>query len=90
MKLCRWGEDAIRFAIILFDNNNAERSVRLAVLQRKNSAETQSILMSIFRTIKQRGSHPVNTVVAALGQWCTTGILPELSNILASDPETQK
>ena len=83
-------EDAKRFAIIHFDNNIAERSVRPAVLQQKNSGETQSILMSIFRTIKRRGGHPVNTVVAALRQWCTTGILPELSDMLVSDPETQK
>lgn len=76
-----------------FDNNFAERSVRPAVLQRKNSggnrsengAETQSLLMSIFRTIKQRGGHPVNTVVAALSHWCTSGILPEISDILVPD-----
>ena len=46
-----------------FDNNFGERSIRGAVIMRKNSynnrsergAKTQSILMSVFFTLKQRG-----------------------------------
>jgi hypothetical protein len=52
------------------DNNHAERTLRPAVIMRKNSyangsedgAETQAVLMSVFRTLKQRGHHPVATV----------------------------
>ncbi len=53
------------------DNNHAERQIRPAVMVRKNSyangsddgAETQAVLMSVFRTLKQRGH---NTVFAVL------------------------
>ena len=49
-----------------FDNNTAERGVRPAVIIRKNSygnrsergADCQSALMSVFRTLKQRGHDP--------------------------------
>ncbi len=45
-----------------FDNNHAERSIRPAVVMRKNQygnrsasgAETQALLMSIYRTLQQR------------------------------------
>ena len=51
-----------------FDNNHAGRQIRPAVIARKNSyangsedgAETQAILMSVFRTLKQRGHDPVS------------------------------
>jgi transposase len=57
-----------------FDNNHAERSIRPAVIIRKNSygnrsqrgADCQSVLMSVFRTLKQRGHDPVTTVCRAL------------------------
>jgi transposase len=50
-----------------FDNNHAERQIRPAVMARKNSyangsddgSETQSVLMSVFRTLNQRGHNPV-------------------------------
>ena len=56
-----------------FDNNHAERSIRPAVIMRKNSytnrsdkgARTQSILMSILRTLKQRGCNPISTIAQA-------------------------
>lgn len=49
-----------------FDNNAAERAIRPAVIIRKNSygnrsergADTQAVLMSIYRTLKQRGHDP--------------------------------
>jgi transposase len=69
-----------------FDNNAAERGVRPAVIIRKNSygnrsergADCQSVLMSIFRTLKQRGHDPVKTITDALASYLTTGRLPPL------------
>jgi len=69
-----------------FDNNAAERGVRPAVIIRKNSygnrsergADCQGVLMSIFRTLKQRGHDPIRTIVAALAQYLTTRQLPPL------------
>jgi transposase len=69
-----------------FDNNTAERAIRPAVIIRKNSygnrsergADCQAVLMSIFRTLKQRGHDPIRTIVAALTQYLTTRQLPPL------------
>jgi transposase len=69
-----------------FDNNTAERAIRPAVIIRKNSygnrsergADCQAVLMSIFRTLKQRGHDPIRTIVATLTQYLTTGLLPPL------------
>ena len=69
-----------------FDNNAAERAVRPAVIIRKNSygnrsdrgADCQSVLMSIFRTLKQRGHDPIQTISAALASYLQNGKLPPL------------
>jgi len=69
-----------------FDNNTAERAIRPAVIIRKNSygnrsqrgADCQAVLMSIFRTLKQRGHDPIQTIVDALATCLTTGQLPPL------------
>jgi len=69
-----------------FDNNAAERAIRPAVIIRKNSygnrshqgADCQAVLMSIFRTLKQRGHDPIRTIVNALATYLTTGQLPLL------------
>ena len=69
-----------------FDNNYAERTIRPAVIIRKNSqgnrsqqgADCQAVLMSVFRTLKQRGHDPIRTVTAALAEYLTTGQLPPL------------
>jgi transposase len=69
-----------------FDNNAAERAIRPAVIIRKNSygnrsqrgADCQAVLMSIFRTLKQRGHDPIQVVVTALATYLTTGQLPAL------------
>jgi len=69
-----------------FDNNAAERAIRPAVIIRKNSygnrsqrgADCQAVLMSIFRTLKQRGHEPIQTVVDSLATYLTTGQLPIL------------
>ncbi len=75
-----------------FDNNHAERSIRPAVILRKNSygnrsergADCQAVFMSIFRTLKQRGHDPIRTTIDALQNYLTTAQLPELPKI-ASD-----
>lgn len=69
-----------------FDNNHAERSLRPAVIIRKNSygnrsdlgAEAQAVLMSIFRTLKQRGHDPIKTITEAIANYLQTGQLPPL------------
>ena len=69
-----------------FDNNAAERAIRPAVIIRKNSygnrsqrgADTQAVLMSIYRTLKQRGHDPLKTITNALAEYLTTGKLPPL------------
>ncbi len=69
-----------------FDNNHAERAIRPAVLIRKNSysnrsrrgADAQAVLMSVYRTLKQRGYHPIDTIVKAIESYLTTGTLPSL------------
>jgi Transposase IS66 family len=56
-----------------FDNNHAERSIRPAVIIRKNSygnrseqgSDCRATLMSIFRTLKQRGHDPIRTIIHA-------------------------
>jgi transposase len=70
-----------------FDNNHGERSIRPAVIIRKNSycnrsqrgADTQAMLMSIYRTLKQRGHDPIQTVANAVARYLTTRQLPPLS-----------
>jgi transposase len=68
------------------DNNHGERQIRPAVIARKNSyangsedgAETQAVLMSVFRTLKQRGHNPVSAVLEAVRVSLRTGQLPSL------------
>lgn len=74
------------YADVPFDNNFAERQIRPAVIIRKNSlsnrsdrgAKTQSILMSVFRTLKLRGLDPIQTVAEALRTYVATDKLPPL------------
>ena len=69
-----------------FDNNHAERSIRPAVILRKNSygnrsqhgADCQAVLMSVFRTLKQRGHDPICTTIDAVTSCLGTGTLPHL------------
>lgn len=74
-----------------FDNTHGERQIRPAVIARKNSyangsedgAETQAILMSVFRTLKQRGHNPVSAVTEAVRTYLRTGQLPPLPKPIA-------
>lgn len=76
-----------------FDNNHAERAIRPAVIIRKNSycnrsergADTQAVLMSIYRTLKQRGHDPISTISDAIATYLTTGQLPPLPTKTATD-----
>lgn len=69
-----------------FDNNHAERAIRPAVIIRKNSqsnrshrgADTQAVLMSVYRTLKQRGLPPIETIMHAIETYLSTGQLPPL------------
>jgi len=69
-----------------FDNNHGERAIRPAVIIRKNSyangsdagADLQAVLMSIYRTLKQRGHNPLETIVSAVRTYLKTGKLPLL------------
>ncbi len=78
-------------AEVPFDNNHGERQIRPAVIARKNSyangsedgAETQTILMSVFRTLKQRGHNPVSAVTKAIRAYLRTGQLPALPDPIA-------
>jgi transposase len=68
------------------DNNHGERAIRPAVIIRKNTygnrsqrgADTQAVLMSIYRTLKQRGHDPLTTITNALNEYLQTGKLPDL------------
>jgi transposase len=76
-----------------FDNNHAERQVRPAVILRKNilcnrspaGADTQAVLMSVFRTLKLRGHDPTRTIASALRELLQTGKLPPLPARAAAD-----
>ena len=73
-----------------FDNNFAERMIRLGVIMRKSSfnnrsnqeAKTQSVLMSVSITIKQRGLNPIDTVVEALRAYIKNWEIPTTCRIL--------
>ena len=69
-----------------FENNFAERMIRPAVIIRKNSqsnrsekgAAVQSMLMSIYRTLKIRGHQPMDVMNNALRIYVKTGELPQM------------
>jgi hypothetical protein len=95
-RLCRHQDEVFTFLRndeVPYDNNFGERSIRGAVIMRKNSynnrsewgAMTQSVLMSVFFTIKQRGLNPVGTVKKALKIYIETGNLPTLAEIAVSN-----
>jgi transposase len=83
----------LHHADVPFDNNAAERAIRGAVIMRKTSynnrsgkgAATQSVLMSVFATLKQRGFNPVDTVKKALESYLKTGRLPRMAEMTASN-----
>ncbi len=68
------------------NNNHAEREIRPAVIIRKNilgnhseqGANTQAVLMSIYRTLKLRGHDPIKTIASAVAEYIRSGVLPPL------------
>jgi transposase len=76
-----------------FENNHAERSIRPAVIIRKNSygnrseqgADCQAVMMTIFRTLKQRGHDPIRTIIAAVKDYIASGKLSPLPPKSTSD-----
>jgi transposase len=75
-----------------FENNHAERAIRPAVIIRKNSqcnrsqqgAHTQALLMSVYRTLKQRGHPPIDTMTQAIRTYLNTAQLPPLPTMGAA------
>ena len=71
---------------VSFENNHAERAIRPCVIIRKNSqsnrslrgAQTQTTLMSVYRTLKQRGCQPLDTLVQVMRNYLTKGEFPPL------------
>lgn len=63
-----------------------ELTLLAAPIIRKNSycnrsergADTQAVLMSIYRTLKQRGQDPIQTIANAIATYLNTGQLPPL------------
>ncbi len=95
-RLRRHREDLFTFLDqpgVPFDNNHAERMIRPAVIIRKNSygnrsqrgADCQAVLMSVMRTLKQRGHDPITTICNALATYLKTGLLPPLPANIPSD-----
>lgn len=77
---------------IPWENNFAERMLRPAVILRKNSqsnrsekgAAVQSILMSVYQTLRLRGHSPTKTIADALRTYTTTGQLPPLTQAIVA------
>jgi uncharacterized protein (UPF0297 family) len=73
----------------------AERALRPAVIIRKNSncnrsdrgADAQAVLMSVYRTIEQRGHDPLQTLANAIRTYLETGQLPKLPAKLPRTPK---
>ena len=78
---------------IAWENNLAVRMLRPAVIMRKTSqsnrseqgAAVQSILMSIYQTLRLRGLSPTKTIAAALKTYTATGQLPPLPEVIVAD-----
>jgi transposase len=88
-RLSKYGHELLTFLWhndVPSDNNAGERAIRPAVMIRKNSycnhsdrgALTQSVLMSVLRTLRVRGNQPLDTIMSALAAYSKTGILPPL------------
>ena len=88
----KYGDELLTFLEppnVAATNNHAEREIRPAVVMRKviqgnrsdQGAKTQSVLMTLFRTLKRREFNPVDTVIDSLKESIRTGILPPFPSI---------
>lgn len=95
-RLHRYGEELLTFVEfegVPSSNNHAEREVRPAVLMRKASygnqseagATTRAVLMSVFRTLKNRGPDAMTVVADALRGYTANGTLPPLPEKSSSE-----
>lgn len=85
-RMKKYGNEMLTFMWyddVASDNNTAECAIRPAVMIRKMSspikaskATTKAVLMSVFRTLKLRNLHPINTILDALADYNRTGKLP--------------
>lgn len=83
----------VEFEGVPSSNNHAEREVRPAVLMRKASygsqsergAATRGVLMSVCRTLKNRGLDPLQAILEGLRSYATTGTLPPLPEKVGSE-----
>jgi uncharacterized protein (UPF0297 family) len=62
--------------VIIRKNSQCNRSQR--------GAHTQALLMSVYRTLKQRGHPPIETMTHAIRTYLTTGQLPPLPPMAAA------
>jgi hypothetical protein len=69
-KLAAIRQETIRPAVIIRKNTHGNRSQR--------GADCQAVLMSIYRTLKQRGHNPLQTITNALIEYVSTGRVPAL------------
>jgi transposase len=88
-RLSKHGYELLTFlwhSEVPMSNNAGERAIRPAVMIRKNSycnhsdrgALTQSVLMSVLRTLRVRGHQPLDTILSSLADYSKSGKLPPL------------
>lgn len=88
-RLNKYGSELLTFLWhddVPSDNNPGERAIRPAVMIRKNSycnhsdrgALTQSVLMTVLRTLRVRQQQPIDTILKALAEFAETGVLPQM------------
>jgi hypothetical protein len=92
-RLAKYSNELLTFLLhpnVPANNNHAERQIRFAVIMRKNyfgnrsmrGAETQAILMSIFRTCQLRGIDPISFLADSVAAAIRSGsplLIPNLS-----------
>ena len=83
-RLAKYSDELFTFLLhphVAADNNHAERQIRFAVIMRKNyfgnrsmrGADTQAILMSIFRTCHLRNIDPITTLADSVAAAIRSG-----------------
>ena len=83
-RLAKYSDEIFTFLLhphVEADNNHAERQIRFAVIMRKNyfgnrsmrGADTQAILMSIFRTCHLRKIDPISTLADSVAAAIRSG-----------------
>lgn len=88
-RMAKYGNELLTFLWydeVPSDNNAGERAIRPAVMIRKNSycnhsdrgALTQSVLMTVLRTLRVRGHQPLDCILTSLATYAATGELPSL------------